>query len=1026
MIRLNASLLSLLLMAIASHASGIAGIVDNSGVEGGLIVCVGCDDPALITSLRANESYLVHGLDADPEKVRKAREHVQSEGLYGKVSIDEYDGKHLPYTDGVVNLLIVDQPLEVVGREIERVLAPRGVLLVRSAKITDHRSLVAAPSGLEGWLKFAKPVPETIDDWTHFLYDAAATTASKDTVAHFPEHMQWQAGPVRARHHDTVQGIEAIVSSRGRLFYIVDEAPPSVSGVLPDQWRLVARDAFSGVLLWKKPMGKFGWDAWAAAGGKSNVGRTKNPKQMHRRLVAVGDNVYVTVAYDAPVSRIDGASGEVLNTYEGTESTSELICYDDKLVLKASRGDGSILAVRPDDGEILWQSDGGVSARKLSDVPNVFLCAGGGGVYFLASGGVTALDAETGSLLWQEGAGKDGKEGTEKKVGRNTKMNRVRSGPGRYPSLMYSEDKVVVLRPSGARSDVRAYSSKTGKMLWNVSTGALTFGTRSVLFTARGLIWSYGPGASLVGLYPDTGKVSRTIDLAKAKSTCGGHLRCYPDKATEATFWTTIGGKPQQVVDLQTGENCSMQWLRGGCRIGIIPANGMLYMTPHPCACHSEVKLNGLMGLTPARNAHPECTEERLRKGPAYGRNEETPADSDSQWPMHRQSGARLCSTRTAVPADLAVSWERSFGGVLSQPVVAGGRVFVSSADTHTVHALSGDTGETVWSFTAGGRIDSSPTFYQGRLLFGSADGWVYCVTASEGHLIWRFRAAPSDHRIVSYGQVESLWPVHGSVLILKGRAIVSAGRSSWLDGGIRLFALDPATGKQLATVTDSSMGNHYPGNPTPGMLSDLMVSDGECAYMRCSRIEVAGNTIEVTPDPSQERAGPGVPNSNYEHVLVATDGMLDSEWFHRGGFMLRGSRGQALAADASTVYTVPVFSTWAHSPTFVPGAGNVRLVAKGDNAWTSTTSLRVNSMVLAADHLFVAGPPDIVDPADPWASYEGRKGAKLAVYSKDDGKQMTTLDLPAVPVYDGMSAADQRLFISFEDGTIRCFAGTK
>jgi len=423
-------------------------------------------------------------------------------------------------------------------------------------------------------------------------------------------------------------------------------------------------------------------------------------------------------------------------------------------------------------------------------------------------------------------------------------------------------------------------------LLWNISTGALTFGTRSALFAARGLIWSYGPGASLVGLDPDTGKVSRTIDLAKAKSTCGGHLRCYPDRATETTFWTTIGGKPQQVVDLETGE--------------------------------------------------------------------------------------------------------------------------------------------TVWSFTAGGRIDSSPTFHEGTLLFGAADGWVYCVTASEGQLIWRFRAAPSDRRIVSYGQVESLWPVHGSVLILKGRAIVSAGRSSWLDGGIHLFALDPATGNQLATVTDSTIGNRYPGNPTPGMLSDLMVSDGECAYVRCSRIAVTESAIEVSPDPSKERAGPGVPNSDYRDVLVATDGMLDSDWFHRGGFMLRGARGQALAADASTVYAVPVFSTWAHSPTYVPGAGRVRLVAKGGNAWTSATSLRVSSMVLAADRLFVAGPPDIVDPDDPWASYEGRKGAQLEVYSKDDGKQTKVMDLPAVPVYDGMAAADGRLFISFEDGTIRCFVGTE
>jgi hypothetical protein len=206
-------------------------------------------------------------------------------------------------------------------------------------------------------------------------------------------------------------------------------------------------------------------------------------------------------------------------------------------------------------------------------------------------------------------------------------------------------------------------------------------------------------------------------------------------------------------------------------------------------------------------------------------------------------------------------------------------------------------------------------------------------------------------------------------------------------------------------------------------MLSDLMVSDGEYAYMRCSRIDVGESSIEVSPDPSQEKGGPGVSNSNYEHVLLANDGMLDLDWLHRGGFMLWRSRGQALTADESSVCTVPVFSTWAHSPTYVPGAGKMRLVTKGGNAWTST-SLRAKSLVLAADHLFVAGPTGIVEIDDPWTSYEGRKGTKLAVYSRSDGKQVTIFDLPAVPAYDGMSAADKRLFISFEDGTIQCFAG--
>ena len=78
-------------------------------------------------------------------------------------------------------------------------------------------------------------------------------------------------------------------------------------------------------------------------------------------------------------------------------------------------------------------------------------------------------------------------------------------------------------------------------------------------------------------------------------------------------------------------------------------------------------------------------------------------------------------------------------------------------------------TGETAWTFSADGRIDSPPTYYRGRLLFGSRDGWVYCLRAADGALIWRFRAAPVDRRLVAFEQVESAWPVHGSVLVDNG-----------------------------------------------------------------------------------------------------------------------------------------------------------------------------------------------------------------------------------------------------------------
>ena len=59
-------------------------ILDATGVKGGLVVHVGCGDGKLTAALRANDSYIVNGLDANAANVAKAREHIRKLALYGK------------------------------------------------------------------------------------------------------------------------------------------------------------------------------------------------------------------------------------------------------------------------------------------------------------------------------------------------------------------------------------------------------------------------------------------------------------------------------------------------------------------------------------------------------------------------------------------------------------------------------------------------------------------------------------------------------------------------------------------------------------------------------------------------------------------------------------------------------------------------------------------------------------------------------------------------------------------------------
>ncbi|MEA3225221.1 MAG: class I SAM-dependent methyltransferase, partial [Planctomycetota bacterium] len=114
-------------------------IKKQSDVQGGLIVHLGCGDGDLTATLGAGDAYIVQGLDTDAEKISAARARIKSEGRYGNVSADVFDGKNLPYIDNLVNLLVSEKLGDVPMSEVMRVLAPGGVAgIKRDGKWNMH------------------------------------------------------------------------------------------------------------------------------------------------------------------------------------------------------------------------------------------------------------------------------------------------------------------------------------------------------------------------------------------------------------------------------------------------------------------------------------------------------------------------------------------------------------------------------------------------------------------------------------------------------------------------------------------------------------------------------------------------------------------------------------------------------------------------------------------------------------------------------------------------------------------------
>ena len=880
-----------------------AEILKATGIQGGLVVHMNCGDGKLTASLGAHERLVVHGLAEKQESVAEARAHIKSLGLYGKVSVAEHTGSDLPYIDNLVNLLICEESGTVGMDEIMRVLVPDGVAYIERDG---------------GWEKMVKTRPQEIDEWTHYMHDPSNNAVAHDTVVGPCRRLQWESGPKWTRSHEKMSGMHALVSAEGRIFYTIDEAPMA-SVQLPPDWCLIARDAFNGALLWKRSIPSWYPHLWPLKSG---------PAKLPRRLVAVGERVYVTLGYEAPVTALDAITGKALLTYEGTAGTEGLIVSEGvlfaniiedlktpvfkpkdpfvwneaaraRIIDKWTRGQGKqfVAALKAETGELLW--------RKRYPVAPLSLGADEKSVYFSDGQKIICLRRDNGEKRWQSESIASMTEYTSQNA----------------PTLVIYKN-VVLYSPKV--SSIVALDAHDGNVLWKSKHPRAGHHSPGDVLVVNDLVWSGGSGATpFIGKNLLTGKVEASF---KPPQMTWFHPRCHRSKATDLYVLASRTGI--EFADVHKKEVTVHHWTRGACVYGIMPCNGLIYTPPNPCACLHETKTRGFNALAPALDV-PLCevpNENRLQRGPAHADTEDrvSASQGDGNWPTYRHDTARSGFIPSDVSPSLKQAWQTEIGGRLSSLVSAGGRVFAVSIDAHTVHAVDAVSGAKLWSFTAGARVDSPPTLYRNLVIFGSRDGWIYCLRARDGKLVWRFLAAPAERLLMSYGQLESVWPVNGSVLVQNDVVHFVAGRSLFLDGGLRFCRLDTRTGRMLSVNVmddkDPETGKDlqelqagWIGLTMPVAMPDILSSDGERIYMRSQQFDLQGKRLHITPDLDVAHQG-----RDGAH-LFSPVGFLDDTWMHRTYWMLgvtvnygwrvwfEGGRfapaGRILTFDDKTVY---------------------------------------------------------------------------------------------------------------------------
>ncbi len=1049
-------------------------LADTIGVKGGFVVYVGCEDGKPLTSLGKKDSFVVQGLSDNPDIVATAREQIKSAGLYGKVSVGLFNGKQLPYVKSLVNLLIVSDIGKLSADEIKRVLVPGGLALIKE-DLNIYGIKTTPLKAIKGWKVFNNPWSDEIDEWTHFLHDAQGTSVSNDLIAGHPKGMRWTGGPFWARSHEHTASMQALVSTAGRIFYVMDEGPTE-SIQLPSEFFLTARDAFNGTVLWKRPLKNWFNRLYPLKSG---------PSWLPRRLVAVGDRVYIAPGIGQDLLCLDAATGETVCTYDNTATTFELI-VSNGIVLAAVDADRKpndynqqhancwterdraskiwgwtrvngmriLKAIKAESGDLLW--------GKQMPVAPLTLAADKRMVCFYDGNAVISLDKDTGTELWRANV---------------SKAKLIATGYG-GPRLVICEDRVLF----SPMRRIFAISAKTGAILWTVKdkppSGHFSLEDFYIIDNKIWALQRRNNGAFTTYSLEDGSILSEHINPIRSFYI---HQRCYPGRATVKYQLPPIMGTP--VYDMAADTWTNNHWFRGGCVYGIMPANGMVYGTPSACACYYQSKLNGFNAISPEVESAKACPlDERWTKGPAYGKYDKQARYSASEWPTFRHDNKRSGYVKTNIPVRVNQSWKKEFGTKISQPTIANGKLLLSAIDEHTVYALDAATGRKIWHFIADGRVNSSPTIYKGLAIFGCADGCVYALSISDGELAWKFQAAPNAHRVMSYCQPESVWPLYGSTLIQDGKLYCVAGRSMFLDGGLRMLILKPETGELIyenvmdkkIPGTNKQLEDVLMGKHMPVAMPDILSSDGQYVYMKSQTFTMDGKRVRVRPQR---------PDTQYDEEvhLFSPISFLDDGWHQRtyliygraagegwAEFQLPPKRvpcGRVMSIDEENAYSygrdpelmcntsiseyrlfsagktpkrkvgIPKLEgTWIKGkyPTDNPLAAHTvdwkqlalqpkeKLSALDYNWILEEPEILAKAMVLANDRLFIAGPRDVADEKELWGRsnekiYQEKMAAQAAWLKGKHGGVMQVFSKK-----DGRKLAEKKLaYLAAFDGLV-------
>ena len=785
--------------AAGPRAKLAAFIVSKLKLGQGLALDVGCGDGALAVALAQRSALFIRCIEEDEAVVRKARKTIDAAGLYGtRVSAEAGSLAKLPYPSQCANLVICGDEF-VRGKrardlkELYRVLSPNGVALIGQRAGARGKKLTRAT--LEAWLKEAeittfeiieqggvwarvtRPRPPGSDEWRYRYHDPGNAYGSNDRVVGDPMCLKWFSG-----WHPGTSSAGTLVGD-GRIILVgLGYDDQRLSGT-PTPF-LQAIDAYTGAQLWIR----HGQDQLPYRRSPRDYGQVQTTSD----IALVGNSLYVLGG--KACFEFDARDGTTRNVFpipkEAQADKSDIWVYLSSVgdllygsagmsirlgsdwCTKYPRGNSeSVFAIDRKTGALRWV--------HRADMMTSSLAIGGGKLYYAdLDYAIHALDANTGRELWvRKDAGFTREMAVVKGMYYDNKYWVLyHPTSGRWVDVLKSGDRK---RRGGFFSDpmrnsrkLAAFDSKDGRRLFDAAfpgpVSDVTFAGGSVFCGAQ-----HHEG-QLSAVDTQTGSL-------KWKAGKRGQ-NCSPTVSTPNVLLMRSGSPV--MLDFREYEKSrrpgtlrgiSLATVRPTCSLPALPANGMLYI-PGP-GCHCPTPLRASLGLAPGRPSSPDKKSGPM-KGPGFGKVAAGGKRSVA-WATWRADLRRSARARGAAAAPLqkspALRWTRALPGRLTPMSVADGLVFVGSSD-HRLYAVDAATGRERWRYFSAGAIRVAPFYDGGRVYIGDDGGWVHCVRAADGALVWRFRAAPAADRIIGSGRFVSRWLVGAGVIVHDGVAYFAAG----------------------------------------------------------------------------------------------------------------------------------------------------------------------------------------------------------------------------------------------------------